>query len=152
MTIGELCSHEVVCVDGGDSITKAAQRMRNYHVGSVVVTEERDGALIPVGMLTDRDIVVAVVALGLDPDVVLAADVMSRELVAVDESAGVAQITELMRMKGVRRVPVTNGHGALVGILAANDVHALLAEEMSALAGMVSRSHQRESEVRKLVS
>ena len=74
---------------------------------------------------------------------------MNRELLVVRENTGVAETIELMRAKGVRRVPVTDAGGTLVGIVAADDVLSLLAEEMSALATMVSREHKREVEVRK---
>jgi predicted transcriptional regulator len=74
---------------------------------------------------------------------------MNQELVAVREDAGVAETVELMRMKGLRRLPVTDSAGALVGIVAADDVLSLLAEEMAALASMVTREHKREVETRK---
>jgi CBS domain-containing protein len=66
----------------------------------------------------------------------------------VREDAGVAETVELMRMKGVRRLPVTDAAGALVGIVAADDILTLLAEEMSALATMISREHKREKKTR----
>src|SRR3989338_225714 len=111
--------------------------MREYHVGSIVVVDEANGKRVPAGIVTDRDIVVAVLALGLNPDAIQVGDVMNLELLAVRENAGVAETIELMRAKGVRRVPVTDASGALVGIVAADDVLSLLAEEMSALATMV---------------
>jgi CBS domain-containing protein len=151
MAIGEICSRDVVFVQRGENITTTAQLMRQHHVGSVVVVDERNGKRMPAGIVTDRDIVVAVVALGLNPDAIQAGDVMSQELITVGEGAGVAETTELMRMKGVRRLPVTDGSGALVGIVASDDVLSLLAEEMSALASMVSREHRREAEIRKKI-
>ncbi|MGH8711484.1 MAG: CBS domain-containing protein [Burkholderiales bacterium] len=92
---------------------------------------------------------VAVVALGLNPEVIQVGDVMSQELLAVREDAGVAETVELMRLKGVRRLPVTDDADALVGIVAADDILTLLADEMSALAKMVSREHKREKETRR---
>lgn len=151
MAIDEICSREVAFVNSEESIKTAAQLMRQYHVGSVVVVDERGGGRIPVGMLTDRDIVVAVVALGLRPDAIRVGDVMSNELVSVRQDAGVAETTELMRLKGVRRLPVTDAGGSLVGIIASDDVLSLLAEEMSSLATMVSREHKREAETRKKI-
>jgi CBS domain-containing protein len=151
MAIGEICSREVVFVQRDENVKAAAQLMRQHHVGSVVVVDDRNGKRVPAGIITDRDIVVAVVALGLNPDAVRAGDVMSQELVAVREDAGVAETTELMRMKGVRRLPVTDAGGSLVGIVAADDILSLLAEEMSALATMVSREHKREAETRKKI-
>jgi CBS domain-containing protein len=130
-------------------VKAVAQLMREYHVGSIVVADEPNGKRMPAGIVTDRDIAVAVVALGLKPEVIQVGDVMNQELVAVREDAGVAETVELMRMKGLRRLPVTDSAGALVGIVAADDVLSLLAEEMAALASMVTREHKREVETRK---
>jgi CBS domain-containing protein len=149
VAIGEICSREVVFTGRDTTATRAAQLMREHHVGSIVVVDEPNGKRVPVGLVTDRDIVVAVLALGLNADAIQAGDVMNREFLAVRENAGVAETIELMRAKGVRRVPVTDAGGALVGIVAADDVLSLLAEEMSALATMVSREQKREVEVRK---
>ena len=149
MAIGEICSREVVFARRDTTIKVAARLMRESHIGSLVVVDEPDGKRIPAGILTDRDIVVAVVALGLNPDAIQVGDVMSQELLAVREDAGVAETAELMRMKGVRRLPVTDDAGALVGIIAADDLLMLLAEELSAIAIMVSREHKREKEIRR---
>jgi CBS domain-containing protein len=123
--------------------------MRKYHVGSLVIADEVGGKRRPVGVVTDRDIVLAVVAPGLDAATILLGDIMGPELVTVREDAGVAECIELMRLKGVRRLPVVDADGALVGVLAADDLIALLAEEMSGLAGMVSREEKKERAVRK---
>jgi CBS domain-containing protein len=132
-------------------VKAAAQLMREYHVGSIVVVDEPNGKRMPAGIVTDRDIAVAVVALGLKPEAIQVGDVMNQELVAVREDAGVAETVELMRMKGLRRLPVTDSAGALVGIVAADDVLSLLSEEMAALASMVTREHRREAETRKKI-
>lgn len=149
MGVGEICSREVVCINRIECVAKAAQLMRKHHVGSVVVVDEKAGGRTPIGMLTDRDIVVAVVAVGLNPESVTAGDIMSGELLSVNEDAGIAETTELMRVRGVRRIPVTSSRGSLVGILAADDVQSLLAEEMSALASIGERAQRRESGFRK---
>jgi CBS domain-containing protein len=149
MGVGEICSREVVCINRIECVAKAAQLMRKHHVGSVVVVDEKAGGRTPIGMLTDRDIVVAVVAVGLNPEAVTAGDIMSGELLSVNEDAGIAETTELMRVRGVRRIPVTSSRGSLIGILAADDVQSLLAEEMSALASIGERAQRRESGFRK---
>lgn len=149
MAIGEIFSREVVFVRRDENTRIAAELMRQHHVGSLVVVDDRETGRAPAGIITDRDIVVAVVALGLDPESIRAEDVMSRELVTVGENASVAETAELMSMKGIRRLPVTDGRGALVGIVAADDLLSLLSEEMSALVTMVSREHKREAEIRK---
>jgi CBS domain-containing protein len=150
MAIGEICSREVVFARRDTTIKAAASLMRESHIGSLVVVDEPNGKRIPAGILTDRDIVVAVVALGLNPDAIQVGDVMGQELLAVREDAGVAETAELMRLKGVRRLPVTDDAGALVGVVAADDLLILLAEELSALATMVAREHKREQETRRI--
>jgi CBS domain-containing protein len=149
MAIGEICSRDVVFTRRDATAKAAAQLMREYHVGSIVVVDETNGKRMPAGIVTDRDIVVAVVALGLKAEAILVGDVMNRELLAVRQDAGIAETIELMRMKGVRRLPVIDDAGGLVGIVAADDVLSLLADEMSALATMVSREHKHEVETRK---
>lgn len=149
MAIGEICNREVVFARRNDTVREAAQLMRDSHVGDLVVVEERNGRRVPTGILTDRDIAVGIVAKGLDPDVLAVGDVVGPELVLVKEDAGVSETIELMRAKGVRRIPVVDASGALVGIVTADDMLDLLAEELSALVRMVSREQRREAEYRR---
>ena len=149
MAIGEVCSREVVFARRDESVAAAARLMRESHVGCLVVADEDNGKRVPVGMLTDRDIVVAVVAPGLDAEAILVGDVMSAELLSVKEDAGIAETVELMRVRGIRRLPVTDGNGALIGLIAADDIMSLLAEEIAGIAGMISREEKRERTARK---
>lgn len=149
MTIAEICNREVVFARRHETVREAAQLMREHHVGDLIVIDERDGRRIPVGILTDRDIAVGVVAKGLDPDALAVKDVIGPELVATRESDGVSETIELMRAKGVRRIPVVDAQGTLVGIVTVDDMLALLAEDVSALAHVVSREQKREVEYRK---
>jgi CBS domain-containing protein len=149
VAIGEVCSREVVFVHKDETVSAAAQLMRENHVGCLVVADEQDGKLVPVGMLTDRDITVAVVAPVLDAEVILVGDVMSAELLSVREDAGIAETVELMRVRGLRRLPVTDDGGALVGLVAADDILGLLAEEIAGIAGLVNHEERRERMSRK---
>lgn len=149
MAIGEICSREVLFARRDESVAAAARQMRESHVGCLVVADEDGGKRVPVGILTDRDITVAVVAPGLDAEVILVGDVMSAELLSVQEDAGIAETVELMRLRGIRRLPVTDADGALVGLIAADDILSLLAEEISGLVGMISREEKRERTARK---
>jgi CBS domain-containing protein len=150
MAIGEICSREVIFTRKSDSIRQAAQLMREYHVGALVVADDASGQVVPVGVLTDRDIAVAVVAKGLDAETLAVYEVMAPELIVVQETAGVSETIELMRARGVRRVPVVDARGALVGIVTADDFLDLLAEELGALARMVSREQRREVSARNV--
>jgi CBS domain-containing protein len=149
MAIGDICNREVVIARRDNSVKQAAQLMREYHVGDLVVVDQSNGGRVPCGILTDRDVVVGVVAKGLDPEALKVGEVMWPELVMARETDGVSETIELMRAKGVRRVPIVDERGALVGIVTADDILDLLAEEMTALAKMVSREQRREAELRK---
>ena len=148
MAIGEICSREVVVAGPEESVREGAELMRLHHAGDVVVVEERGGARVPIGIVTDRDIVVAVVAKGLDPDKLTLRDIVSPELTLAKETLGVAETVELMRAHGIRRVPIVDAAGALVGIVSADDILDLMAEELTALARMVSRQQRREADSR----
>jgi len=151
MAIGEICSREVIFVRRGESVREAAVLMREQHIGSLVVVDDAAGKPRPVGIVTDRDVAVGVVALGLDPALTSVGDIMSPEVVCEREDAGVAETVARMRERGLRRMPVTDASGALVGLIAADDLLALLAEELSGLASMVAREEQREQRQRRAV-
>lgn len=152
MAVGELCRREVTVAPRGITVRVAASLMREHHVGCVVLVEEHEGRRRPCGIVTDRDIVVAVTALGLDADVIRAGDVAAKELLEINETAGIAETVSVMRMKGVRRLPVVDQQGYLVGIIAADDILELLAGELSGLASMVSHEHRRESAERRTLA
>jgi CBS domain-containing protein len=150
MAIGEICTRDVVLARRDMSVREAARLMREYHVGALVVVDETGEGRRPVGVLTDRDIVVGIVAKGLDPDGLRVDEVMAPQVITASERAGVAETVELMRAKGVRRVPVVDARGMLVGIVAADDLVDLLAEEMSSIARMITRERHREAVGRKV--
>src|SRR5574340_806594 len=135
MNIGDICSRAVVSIGVNDPVRQAAEMMRNYHVGSLVVTESSDGGLTPVGMLTDRDIVVGIVAKDVDPLTVTVGDIMSPEPLIAAEDDDVAEILEDMRKQGVRRIPVVDEADKLIGIFALDDLLQLLAVQMDMTAG-----------------
>jgi CBS domain-containing protein len=139
MRIGEICTREVVYCSRGDGVRDVAQLMRNHHVGDLVVAEWHDGRLVPVGVVTDRELVVKVLAEGVDPATLTAGDLMTRRVVTAAESEPVHLAIERMRAEGVRRLPVVDAHGGLVGVLSADDVGELLAEELTGLAGISPR-------------
>jgi predicted transcriptional regulator len=148
MAVGELCNREVVVTEKTLSVVDAAQLMRKHHVGDLVVVEEKDGRKHPVGIVTDRDIVVEVVAAGVTPEALNVGDIMGPEVATVRESEGLFEALRYMRDKGVRRMPVVDSTGGLVGILTLDDLLSLLAEEMTELAKLVSHERQREATAR----
>lgn len=148
MAIGEICNREVVIVQRDTTVQEAAQLMRSHHVGALVVVREVSGKRHPVGLITDRDLVVEVMATQLDASVITAGDIMLPKPATVLDTTGVFETIQLMRDKAVRRVPVVDEHGALIGIVTLDDLLALLAEELSELAILVSREQKKEKESR----
>ena len=144
MPISEICNREVVIVQRHNTILEAAQLMRQHHIGDVVVVEERGGVRVPVGIVTDRDLVVEIMAPAIDQTVITVGDIMVTELATVKENAGLSETIEYMRAKGVRRVPVVDRGGGLVGILTLDDLLELLAEELLALAKLVGHEQKKE--------
>ena len=148
MPIGEFCNREVVFATRETSIPEAAQLMRKFHVGDLVVVDEIDGKRVPVGIVTDRDIVVEIVSQSLDFNAFSVGDIMSPQLISVQEKEGVFETIRLMRAKGIRRIPVVNQEGGLEGIVSADDILDLLAEEMTELARVVPREQEREAKTK----
>lgn len=145
MPISEICNREVIIVQPNDTALEAGKLMRQHHVGDVLVVEDRGGVRVPLGVVTDRDLVVEILAPELDPGVITAGDIMSPELVTVKESTGVFEAIQYMRAKGVRRLPVVNGSGGLVGILTLDDLLELLSEELLELARLVKAEQKKEA-------
>ncbi len=148
MSIGVFCNREVVFATKEMSLAEAAQLMRQHHVGDLVVVEEVNGKRIPVGIVTDRDIVIEIIAQSLNLNEFSVGDIMCGQLVNVQENEGVFETIRLMRSKGIRRMPVVNREGVLVGIVSADDILDLLAEEMAELAKVAPRGQEREAKTR----
>jgi len=149
-TIGGICSRDVVFTTRDVTVAVAAKLMREHHVGSIIVVEQMNGGKrFPLGIVTDRDIVVEVIAPGLDAETITVGDIMAAELVTVPESEGLLETMEIMRYKGVRRIPVVDGAGQLTGIASIDDLLEVLAEEMTELAKIVTRERVHEVQARK---
>ena len=148
MRVGEICNREVVVIEEERSVTQAAAVMREYHVGDVVVVREQYGKQAPVGILTDRDIALGIVANGTDTESVCVGDAMSFNLTTVTEDDDLMHAIEVMREHGIRRVPVTDAEETLLGILTVDDVLDLLSEVLIDLAHLVDRQRRRETRTR----
>ena len=147
MHVGQICTTETIFCERDETIQGAALLMRSNHVGDLVVIDQPDGERVPVGILTDRDIVVSVIALGLDPASLLVGDVMSDDLLTCSEADDVYETIERMRQRAIRRVPVVNAAGGLTGIVSVDDLLEFLAEEMGELAriGPHQQSHEKRA-------
>ena len=149
MSAGEYCNREVVVVLKSEPVSEAISLMRSHHVGDVVVVESTAAGLKPVGILTDRDIVLEILAEGVDLEAVSIGDVMSYELVTVTEDTKLIDTIKLMRDKGVRRIPVVNQQGELEGLLTVDDLLDLLAEQVTDIVSLIRKEQSMESKLRK---
>ncbi|MGB7816309.1 MAG: CBS domain-containing protein [Methylotenera sp.] len=149
MTIGAICNREVITVQRDATVLHAAMLMRQYHVGDVVVIENRKDVTVPIGIVTDRDVVIEVVATELDTAVITVGDIMVASLAVVKDSVGVLEAIQLMTGKGVRRLPVVDDGGSLMGIVTLDDLLLLLAKEFGALSKLVAREQKNEASKRR---
>jgi CBS domain-containing protein len=149
MTIGDICNRNVVVAPKGEMVTDAAKRMRTSHVGDLVVVENRSGRHVPIGIVTDRDIVIAAVA-G-DPDHInylMVNDVMTSDLVTATEQDSIEAALKKMHEHGIRRLPIVDTAGTLVGILTLDDILRYLTGQQTELVALVASEQQRERQYR----
>ena len=121
MKTADVCNRDVASVRPQASLYDTSRLMRQAHVGCVVVTDDADSHR-PVGIITDRDIVVEVVAAGLDPKTVTAGEIMGSSLVVAREDDDALVSLKTMRRRGVRRLPVVDSTGKLRGIVTLDDL------------------------------
>jgi CBS domain-containing protein len=133
MPIQDLARAEVVSSSPDASVSELAKQMRDESVGSVVITNDQT----PVGIVTDRDLTVRVLAEETDPTDQTARDVMTEDLCAVGPDAGFYEAAEVMSDNGIRRLPVCSEDDELVGIITADDLTELLADENEKLASVI---------------
>lgn len=148
MRIADICTRHVIHVGADSSLREVAETMRKHHVGAVVVIEPPNGERIPVGIVTDRDIVLAVIARGVAVDALRVGDMMTRHVITCRDDQELFDAIQLMRERGVRRLPVLNGKGGLVGMVSADDIYGALSMHMRELSQALTREQVREMEVR----
>ncbi len=149
MSVGRFCNRDVIFAQKDSSVPEAARLMREYHVGDLVVVEERNGERVPIGIVTDRDIVIEIIAEEVDMNGVTVGDIMSFELVTAREGDDLIDTIKLMGAKGIRRIPVVNESNALVGILSVDDLIELFSEQLTDLAKLIVREQKRERAMRR---
>ncbi|HSO44685.1 MAG TPA: CBS domain-containing protein [Rhodoferax sp.] len=148
LTTGEICTRGVTIAFRQTSLDEAARLMRENHVGCLVVVDDMPGMRTVIGLLTDRDIVTAVVAADLAPSALRVEDVMTTDLVVAREDDSLIDLIRTMRSKGVRRVPVVGQQNELIGIVTFDDVLGILSEELDLLVATVGSEGQRETAMR----
>ena len=144
MTAGEYCNREVVITEQDVSVTEAAMLMRQHHVGDLVVVEKQGEKTLPIGIITDRDIVIEVIAQKTDPDSIMIKDIMSTGLILVEEKEALLDTLTLMKNQGIRRIIVVDAQGSLQGLFSADDAIELIAEAMNNLTKLVKREITHE--------
>jgi len=136
MSIGKVCSRVVHTAEREETVQAVASRMKQHDVGTVVVVE---GAK-PVGILTDRDLVVRVLTEGRAPATTRVDGVMTQHPRTLPEGTSIEDALASMRQLGVRRMPVVDARGELVGLLSIDDVLELLAAELGNVGRVVAQS------------
>lgn len=152
MTIEQICRHDVVTIDQHATLNEAASLMRVQHVGALVVTATSAEQPRVMGIITDRDLVLEILARNLAPSETRVGQLAQRHLAAVSRDAGVAEAVAEMQRAGVRRLLVTGADGQLVGMVSSDDLLDALAVELSGLAGALRAGMARESAERKAIS
>ena len=144
MIIGAICNKDVVTVERDATILNAAKLMRQHHVGDVVVVETKINKTVPVGIVTDRDLIMEVVATDLDSNVFTVGDIMVSHLAVIQESASVFEASHLMTSKGIRRLPVVDNSGGLVGVISLDDLLLMLSKEIGLISKLIIHEQKNE--------
>lgn len=151
MLTRECCSTAIVSCSADTPVAAAAALMRKYHVGAVVVVERNGAGSVPIGMLTDRDIVVETVALELEASLFTAGDLMTAPVHTVREDEGLLAALHTMRQYKLRRLPVVTAAGTLYGVISADDIINLIATELSMITGAIIEQPRAEERTRRQV-
>jgi CBS domain-containing protein len=149
MKLKDLCVLDVASCTPQLTIVEAARLMRQYHTGDLVVLDNGDEEREPVGIITDRDIVVEVLAKGLDPAKTTVREIMSTQLVVASASEDYAEALQRMATHGVRRVPVIDDERCVVGIVTLDDMLRVHAAQANRLLDIVGKEQVREQRTRR---
>lgn len=144
MKVGEYCKRAVVAIAASADAAEAAKLMRSAHVGFLIVHREGDELRKPAGVLTDRDLVLGIMARDIDPRAVTVDDVMSPQPLTANEADELGDMLQAMRLAGIRRVPVVDARGALTGIMAIDDALEVVAGLMCDIAGSIKSGQRQE--------
>ena len=136
MSVGRICQRDVDLAAVDESVCQAAERMHQRSVGSLVIVDQ---ARLPVGIVTDRDLVLRVVALGRDAHETTVGEVMTPWPKTVSDETPIDWALSLMRSGAFRRLPVVDSHGKLTGIVTLDDILLLLTDELTQVGGLVQR-------------
>lgn len=147
MAIKSICKADVASVERNSTLKEVSQLMAERHVGSVVVTDTTNGKTIPAGIITDRDIALAV-GNSSDPQSARVDEIMQSQPITATVSEGIYEVAEKMRQHGVKRLPIVNEDGSLYGIVSSDDLLMLMSEEIDHLANIGETQVQNEQGLR----
>ncbi|WP_409314129.1 CBS domain-containing protein [Pseudomonas putida] len=150
MSIGKYCNRDVVTAPPGISIYAAARMMNQYHVGDLVLAEHVDGERCrPIGLITDRDLALRIIARNPpDQEDLQAVDVLPRPLITANQNEDLFDVILNMRRANIRRIPVVDDFGLLVGIATADDLVGLLSDHLHELSLLNRQQSRREEDLR----
>jgi CBS domain-containing protein len=149
MLVREVCTAEVVCCQPHTSALEAARLMRRRHVGDVVVVSDPERERVPLGVVTDRDLAVEVLGNGRDAATVPLSGLMRSPVVIARDSEDLGAVIERMRLHGVRRIPLVDEGGSLVGIVTLDDLLQALLTDMRTLLESQTKAQKREQAARR---
>ncbi|MEJ7553358.1 MAG: CBS domain-containing protein [Aquificaceae bacterium] len=136
MSVKNFARKEVITLKPDNTVYDAVRLMKEKNVGSVVIVDDENK---PIGIITDRDVVVRVVYNELDVKNTLLEKVMTRGLSVLDENMGLFEALRFMKDEGVRRYPVVDSEGKLTGFFSLDDVLFLLGKELAAVADIIAK-------------
>lgn len=139
MRVGEICTRDVVFCERQATVTQIARLMREHHVGDLIVGQQQDDKLLPEGIVTDRDLVTRVLANESGAATATAGVLMSSPLIHAHEDELIYEAIDRMQANAIRRLPVLDSSGFLIGMLTLDDVVEFLAEELTQIARVVPR-------------
>jgi CBS domain-containing protein len=149
MDVPQFYDCDIVTVAQDSSLVDAAKLMRQFHVGYLVVVENKETQCIPLGIVTDRDMVIEVVATELDPEVITVGDIMLKNLLTVRDKTNLVKMLEIMTVEGVRYLPVVNQEGALVGVATLDGLLIKAAQVFGNLSNLIANEKENESTYRR---
>lgn len=151
MNIASICQREIVTVAADASLREAAASMREHHIGALVVTDAAAPARV-VGVITDRDLAIDVLALELNANGICVGQLVHGSAISVSGEASLQQAAAAMEDGGVRRLLVTGEDARVIGIVSIDDLVDAVAAEVSGLARALRSGIARENAERPAVT
>lgn len=136
MPIEELAKCKVIVGSVDMTIFEIAKLMKDFNIGDVIIMGNKKE---PIGIITDRDITIKIVANDVNPKEIVAADIMSTDMLILKNYQAVQESLEMMCAKGVRRAPIVNSENILVGVVSADDLALLISDEMSSYGKLIQK-------------